>query len=91
MMLIALALAAVAPAPSPYAQKAAIELVKAQLKDPDSAKFKGIKPMGDKGGICGRVNAKNEYGGYTGFAVFFVNSKGEVAILTPELSEPSLC
>lgn len=71
--------------------KAAIELVKAELKDPDSAKFRDIKPMGEKGGVCGWVNAKNEYGGYTGFAVFFVNSEGKVAILTPELSEPNLC
>jgi hypothetical protein len=70
---------------------AALELVKAQLKDSGSAQFKDVKRMGDKGGYCGWVNAKNSYGGYTGFAVFYVNSEGKVAIITPELSEPGLC
>lgn len=84
-------IAASPPSKAPANRKAAIDLVKAQLKDPESAQFKGIKPMGDKGGVCGWVNAKNSYGGYTGFAVFFVNSEGKVAIIPPELSEKSLC
>ena len=42
------------------------EAVKKVLKDPNSAQFQNIK------GICGEVNAKNSYGGYTGFKRFYV-------------------
>lgn len=49
------------------------KLVKEQLKDPDSAQFKDVK------GKCGEVNAKNSYGGYTGFKRFYVSN--DVAIL----------
>lgn len=53
------------------------------LKDPDSAKFKDAKIMaivdsrGHRYFICGLVNAKNSYGGYTGFKqyIFEVDSK----------------
>lgn len=75
----------------PPSEEQAIAAVKQKLKDPDSAKFKNLRPMGEGGGYCGWVNARNSYGGYAGFAVFYVNSKGEVAILPPELSEPDLC
>lgn len=37
-----------------------------QLKDPSSARFEAVGVM-DKGRyVCGFVNAKNSYGGYTG-------------------------
>lgn len=76
--------------PATDAEKAqAIEIVKAKLKDPDSAQFRDIKRMRD-GNLCGWVNAKNSFGGYAGFAVFFTGAKG-AALLTPQLSEPSLC
>lgn len=42
------------------------QVVKQQLKDPDSAQFKNVKNK------CGEVNAKNTYGGYTGFKRFVV-------------------
>lgn len=45
------------------AQKA----VKGSLKDPDSAIFQNTKAS------CGEVNAKNSYGGYTGFKKFYVS------------------
>ncbi|MCG9027337.1 hypothetical protein [Laribacter hongkongensis] len=48
-----------------------IKAVKERLKDPDSAKFK----FGDYKGdfvYCAQVNAKNSYGGYTGFVPFQV-------------------
>ncbi len=44
--------------------------VKEQLKDPDSAKFKNVKVSSASGYVCGEVNAKNSYGGYTGFTKF---------------------
>lgn len=37
------------------------ESVKKLLKDPDSAKFRNLK------GLCGEVNSKNSFGGYTGY------------------------
>ncbi|WFF40392.1 hypothetical protein EVC62_02130 [Salinicola endophyticus] len=54
------------------------ESVKEGLKDPDSAKFKdvhGTKLMTVPNAhvmVCGMVNAKNSYGGYTGMSPFMV-------------------
>ena len=86
-MLIYMAMMVAAPT---VQEKAAIAAVTAKLKDPESARFKGLR-IGANGAGCGWVNAKNEYGGYTGFAVFFINKEGKVAILTPQVSEPELC
>ncbi|WP_151832895.1 hypothetical protein [Acinetobacter ursingii] len=41
------------------------KLVKEQLRDPESAQFQNVKNG------CGEVNAKNSYGGYTGFKKFY--------------------
>ncbi|HCG5835882.1 TPA: hypothetical protein NJ118_004605 [Vibrio parahaemolyticus] len=43
--------------------------VKASLKDPYSAKFKSIKRAGVD--VCGEVNAKNSFGGYGGYMMFY--------------------
>ncbi len=62
-------------------QTAAIESgVRDGLKDPDSAKFRGFRasakqPKDPKAAVstynvCGYVNAKNSYGGYTGAMPF---------------------
>ncbi|MBE8597926.1 hypothetical protein [Xenorhabdus sp. BG5] len=68
----------------------AIEMeVKNKLKDPDSAKFKHnnlIVKDGKSGNLyCGLVNAKNSYGGYTGYFPFkvylFLNKYGKKAAL----------
>lgn len=43
------------------------------LKDPDAAKFRNVFAVGtDKGGVlvCGQVNSRNSFGGYTGFGGF---------------------
>lgn len=61
-----------------------VELVKEALKDPDSAKFSDLKAYGRESDprsidVCGRVNAKNSYGGYSGSA-WFVVTRGEVLI-----------
>lgn len=45
--------------------------IAATLKDPDSAKFRGIKAYPAKGLVCGEVNGKNSYGAYSGFSPFF--------------------
>lgn len=62
------------------------EGVRKELKDPDSAKFDGIagaKAAGEKDiTVCGFVNARNSYGGYTGKKPFLglLGSKGYVVI-----------
>lgn len=40
------------------------------LKDPESAHFRWTKRLGKDSTYCGWVNAKNSYGGYTGFMPF---------------------
>lgn len=44
-----------------------------RLKDPYSAQFRKMRffdGMGDVWKFCGEVNAKNSYGGYTGYTKF---------------------
>lgn len=56
------------------AQRAAIEDgIKARLKDPESARFGAIKAGRAPDGVtvCGQVNAKNSFGGYTGMETFY--------------------
>jgi hypothetical protein len=48
------------------------------VKDPDSAKFSKVQRVGDY--ICGMVNAKNSFGGYTGPKPFSVGADGEALI-----------
>ncbi|MDC5446163.1 hypothetical protein ACT4Y9_18345 [Acinetobacter baumannii] len=48
------------------------KIVSEQLKDPESAEFRNVK------GVCGEVNAKNSYGGYTGFKRFIVVNNSAV-------------
>lgn len=47
------------------------EQVKSQLRDPNSANFKN-QFIGNKGDVCGEVNSKNGFGGYTGFQRYAV-------------------
>ena len=50
----------------------------AQLRDPDSAKFRNLYTIagpnitggGEQTFVCGEVNGKNAYGGYAGYALF---------------------
>ncbi|MER9833399.1 hypothetical protein NKJ28_00280 [Mesorhizobium sp. M0145] len=54
-------------------EKAIQDGVKESLKDPDSAKFKGLLAIKQVEGAdiaCGLVNAKNSFGGYGGFTPF---------------------
>jgi hypothetical protein len=57
-----------------------------QLKDPDSVEFRDVK-LSDTGDVCGRYNAKNNYGAYTGYRRFmgFKGADGRIdADLEPE-------
>ena len=45
-------------------------VVSNELKDPESAQFRNLRINGVD--LCGEVNAKNSFGGYTGFKRFWV-------------------
>lgn len=47
-----------------------------QLKDPDSAQFRNLRVVSGGAALCGEVNAKNSYGGYTGFKSFVADNDG---------------
>lgn len=51
--------------------------VKGSLKDPESARFQSVRIASYLSGsvVCGEVNAKNSYGGYTGFKRFMAGVK----------------
>lgn len=54
------------------AKSQAIQSLMDTLKDPDSAKFRNVRMRNYDGMhiICGELNAKNSYGGYTGYKKF---------------------
>lgn len=63
---------------APMAVELAKRKVPQSLRDPDSAKFRDVFAVAtDKGGlvVCGKVNAKNAFGGYTGYTSFMFNSQ----------------
>lgn len=51
-------------------QQGELEKVKAGLKDPASAQFRNVKYNNGKASVCGEINSKNSFGGYTGFGRF---------------------
>jgi hypothetical protein len=60
------ACAATKPTPDEaFAQQVEAD-VRRSLKDPDSAKFEDVKAYAKEQVACGKVNAKNSYGGYAG-------------------------
>ncbi|MGL5162188.1 MAG: hypothetical protein ACRC8E_07965 [Plesiomonas shigelloides] len=82
-------------------EKSAKKLVVDQLKDPDSAIFGDVWVMKGTNGnrsICGYVNAKNSYGGYTGKKMFnvlsissenvIIEGSGPLGDLLPKLCTP---
>lgn len=68
------------------------------LKDPESARFDDfwvITNSKDKRYVCGYVNAKNSFGGYTGKKLFYVNDKssyiegsGTLGSIVPHMCSP---
>lgn len=75
------------------------KMVKEGLKDPASAQFRGEyivmfnpgKALGDPASkpstvtVCGQVNAKNSYGGYTGYTKYMVSHTTIVNVTTLSL------
>jgi hypothetical protein len=60
------------------------EAVRRDLRDPESAQFRDVKRCDKPNAIQGEVNAKNAYGGYTGFKPF-IYVDGRSAILGENL------
>ena len=46
------------------------EAVVDRLKDPESARFRNERVVGEDHFVCGEVNAKNSAGGYVGFSSY---------------------
>jgi hypothetical protein len=62
--------------------------VRKNLKDPESARFAGVRVHRSKAGIaavCGSVNAKNGFGGYGGDKDFVV--LGSIVLIEPDESD----
>jgi len=61
--------------------------VKSLLKDPDSAEFRGIEYMRFKSGgfICGEVNSKNSFGGFSGWQ-HFISAGTQIVYLEEQVS-----
>lgn len=67
------------------------ERIKVRLKDPESAQFRNVFVSNtsyisdDTPVICGEINAKNSFGGYTGFERFV--SHGSVQLLETNMAD----
>lgn len=75
-------------ASEPFVSKyEAQDAVKKLLRDPESAQFDNVfvHRGKDVAAVCGSVNAKNGFGGYTGGKLFFV--VGSVAVVEPETNK----
>ena len=62
--------------------------VSSLMRDPSSVQFKNVEAH--KNCVIGSVNAKNAFGGYTGFQDFFYNDQMRFAKLEPDENDPSL-
>lgn len=83
-----------APAPSvpdkAELQASAQRAIRAQLKDPESARFSDVFVHQTKDSltaVCGSVNARNGFGGYDGDKAFFVI--GSIALIQPPSGDAS--
>jgi hypothetical protein len=47
-----------------------LDVIRSQARDPSSAQFRNVWAMEDMA-VCGEVNARNGFGGYSGFVPFF--------------------
>jgi hypothetical protein len=64
--------------------------IKDQLKDRDSAEFRGVYVSKASGHpvVCGYVNAKNSFGGYSGFQRFI--SAGTIQVLASNMTQEEM-
>ncbi len=69
---------------------AAMEAMRGRLKDPKSADFRNVYlHSSNKGSLvaCGEVNARNAFGGYTGYESFIASPVGELAVLAADMKK----
>lgn len=64
--------------------------IRERLRDPDSAQFRNVRfySGGGTAVACGEVNAKNGFGGYTGYKQF-VGASSQLAFLASDMDNPS--
>jgi hypothetical protein len=62
----------------------ALEILQSQLFDPWSAQLRDVEHRPNDV-VCGRINAKNRYGGYVGFRIFAVNLETREAFIVPDV------
>ena len=77
-VLLALAGCSVIPGTEAHQEKLARTALQSILADPTSAQFADLRGPGAVGVdrlLCGRVNAKNSFGAYTGFQRFVANTR----------------
>lgn len=65
------------------------DAVKLKLRDPDSAQFRNVKMGGraDLPLVCGEVNSKNGFGGYTGFQRFVSGGRPDITFLESDVAD----
>lgn len=64
-------------------ESVARQVLKHRLNDVDSAKFDGVYRF-NSGVVCGKVNAKNGYGAYTGYRRFI--GKGTLVFFQSDMT-----
>lgn len=73
--------------PDIQAKQRATDRISTLLNDPASAQFRNVRVVSGRDNepmICGEVNAKNKFGGYTGFTDFYVEDvENGVALIDP--------
>lgn len=77
--------------PSIEAAKLAIST---RMKDPNSIQFRDVRvvalntPAGDTEVVCGEFNAKNGFGGYSGYEKFAFNPSGNDLLMRSAFPKP---
>ena len=67
--------------------------VERRLKDPESAQFRAVREsapastLGGKTVICGYVNARNSFNGYSGYQHFMFSARGAELLGDPEFED----
>jgi len=79
-------------AATPEEIEAATALVRERLKDPESARIRNVRVMKDGGAlVCGEVNARNSFGGYTGYGHFVImEGTGDEPVVWVDSSDPGI-
>ncbi len=64
------------------------DVLKRRLRDPDSARFRDLHVSRRSGSpvVCGQVNARNAFGGYSGFERFVSASAGGIIVLESDMA-----